>query len=55
MSGVTGDEDPSNAHLRRVPMMDAKVDAPIKGASLDPAESDAGHLLHRAAGLDRSG
>ena len=36
VSGVPGYEDTSHAQLRYVPVMDAKVAAPVKGACLDP-------------------
>ena len=34
--GVAGDEDPPDAQLRDVPVMDAEVAAPVQGARLDP-------------------
>ena len=36
VSGVAGYEDSSDAQSRCVPVMDAKIAAPVKGACLDP-------------------
>jgi hypothetical protein len=35
VSGVAGDEDTADPHLRDVPVMDAKVAAPVKRARLN--------------------
>src|SRR5436190_22169209 len=37
VGGITGDEDASNAELRDVPVMDAKIAAPVKRARLNIA------------------